>query len=74
MQIVDFLHFLEQLLLTIILAFDPLLPQNFAVGDGLAEGQCIDKKVLEDSRMGADAGNEVSVVFLAEVSEFKRDV
>lgn len=74
LQVVNFLHLLEQFLLPIILALEPLPPQYLAAGQCLAEGHCVDEAVLEDPGMGAHAGGVVRVVVLAEVSEFVCDV
>lgn len=74
LQIVDFLHFFEQFLLTIVFAFCPLLAQDLAVGNGLAEGNRVEEVVLEDARVSTHAGDVVSVVFLAEVSVLVRDI
>jgi hypothetical protein len=70
LKIVYFLHFLEKLLLAIVLTLQPLFAENFAVGDGFAEGDGVDEGVFEYSGVGADAGNVVCIILLTEVSKF----
>lgn len=74
LQVVDLLHLLEQLLLTVLLAFQPFPAQDFAAGDGFTEGEGVDEAVFQGAGAHADAGKVVSVVFLAEVPELVGDV
>lgn len=74
LQVVNFLHLLEQLLLPVVLALQPLPPQHLAAGQRLAERHCVDEAILEDPGVGPHAGGVVRVVVLAEVAEFVCDV
>lgn len=74
LQIINLLHFFEELLLAIVFALHPLFSQDFAVGNGLTKGERIDEGVFEYSWVGSDAGYEICIVFLAKISEFIRNV
>lgn len=74
LQVVDLLHLLEQLLLAVFLAFQPLSPQDLATRDRLTERHRVDEAVLESAGTHAHTGKVVCVIFLAEISELVGNV